>query len=178
MSDQLSTSKPPCRTKQQTARRRGTSQRTIILSFALVSLAALSIFVIRSSSRPAITSVDRADPTNATLVARGEQLYATRCASCHGIDLKGQPGWPERQSNGVMPASPLDESGRAWQQTDQWLFTTIKHGGQATASPGTTSYMPPFAGGLSDGEIWAILSYIKNTWPTQIQPAPQGEGTG
>jgi mono/diheme cytochrome c family protein len=63
-----------------------------------------------------------------------------------------------------------DASGRAWQRDDQWFFTTIKHGGQATAAPGDTSTMPAF-GSLTDADIWAVLSYIKSTWPKDIQDA-------
>ena len=31
------------------------------------------------------------------------------------------------------------------------------------------SNMPGFAETLSDSDIWAILSYIKSTWPLDIQ---------
>jgi mono/diheme cytochrome c family protein len=113
---------------------------------------------------------DRPDTTNAELVAQGKRIYATRCASCHGSDLQGEQGWPQRSPNGVMPASPLDESGVAWQRDDQWLFTTIKLGGQATASSGYSSSMPAFDG-LTDADIWAVISYIKSTWPKHIQDA-------
>ena len=144
------------------------NQRNTIIGFVVVCLLALAVFVIRSGPRPGAAALDRADVTNAAFVAQGRQVYATRCAGCHGSDLKGAQGWPQRRSNGVMPASPLDASGRAWQQDDQWLFTTIKYGGQATASPGYTSSMPAFSG-LADTDIWAMISYIKSTWPTDIQ---------
>jgi mono/diheme cytochrome c family protein len=155
--------------KQQASSRRRLSQRNTIIGFVVVCLVALVVFAIRSGSRSTTAPIDRADVTNAELVTQGKQIYATRCASCHGSDLKGEQGWPQRRPNGVMPASPLDESGHAWQQNDQWIFTTIKHGGQATASAGYTSYMPAFGGGLTDAEIWAVISYIKSTWPNHIQ---------
>jgi mono/diheme cytochrome c family protein len=69
-----------------------------------------------------------------------------------------------------MPASPLDQSGNAWQRDDQWLFTTIKLGGQATAAPGYSSAMPGFST-LTDADIWAVISYIKSTWPQHIRDA-------
>lgn len=31
------------------------------------------------------------------------------------------------------------------------------------------SNMPGFADKMSDGEIWAVLAYIKCTWPQDIQ---------
>jgi mono/diheme cytochrome c family protein len=143
-------------------------QRSLMIGFVLICLLALGVFVVRSSSRSATMSLDRADAKNAGAVAHGRQIYATRCAGCHGSDLKGEQGWPQPRSNGAMPASPLDASGRAWQRDDQWLFTTTKYGGQATAAPGDTSAMPAFAA-LTDADIWAVLSYIKSTWPKDIQ---------
>jgi mono/diheme cytochrome c family protein len=157
--------------KPQASSRRLLNQRNVLIGFAGLCLLALAVFVIRTASRPATAHTDRPDTTNAELVAQGQHIYATRCASCHGGDLKGQAGWPQRGPNGVMPASPLDASGVAWQRDDQWLFTTIKHGGQATASPGDSSAMPAF-GALTDADIWAVISYIKSTWPQSIQDEP------
>lgn len=37
------------------------------------------------------------------------------------------------------------------------------------APPGHRSDMPAFSGVLSDEEIWAVLAYLKNTWPDKIQ---------
>jgi len=145
------------------------NQRNVVIRFAIVCALALGVFVARSGSGSAV-NIDYADITDANLVGRGQRAYATRCAGCHAGDLKGEPGWPQRRPNGVMPASPLDESGQAWQRDDQWLFTTIKHGGQATASPGASSSMPAF-GGMTDADIWAVISYIKSTWPQRTQDA-------
>jgi mono/diheme cytochrome c family protein len=169
MAQQKPTSTATPERKQPASPRRRLSQRNTMIGFVVICLLALVVFVVRSGSRSTTASMDRADVTNAAFVAQGQHVYATRCASCHGSDLKGEQGWPQRRPNGGMPASPLDESGRAWQRNDQWLFTTIKHGGQATASLGYTSYMPAFGGGLTDADIWAVISYIKSTWPNHIQ---------
>jgi mono/diheme cytochrome c family protein len=160
----------PARKRQVTSRRLP-GRRSVIIGFVLVCILALAVFVVRTSSRSTTIDLDRANSANTEVVARGKQLYATRCASCHSSDLKGEQGWPQRRPNGVMPASPLDESGSVWQHDDQWIFTTIKLGGQVTAPPGTTSYMPGFGGGLTDADIWAVISYIKSTWPQHIQAA-------
>jgi mono/diheme cytochrome c family protein len=151
--------------------RRLLSQRNVLIGFVIVCVLALVVFLIRNSARSTTASMDRADVTNVEFVAHGKQVYATRCASCHGSDLKGEQGWPQRRPNGVMPAAPLDQSGHAWQQDDLWLFTTIKYGGQATAPSGFTSSMPAFGGGLTDAEIWAVISYVKSAWPKHLQEA-------
>ncbi len=157
------------RRKQGGSGNRFLSQRVLIVVFVIVALLALIVFIVRSDDRPPIANVTGADPTNMELVAMGQQVYATRCAGCHGANLEGEPDWPQRRSNGVMPASPLDASGQAWRHDDQWLFRTVKQGGQATAPPGYTSYMPAFGDGLTDEQIWAVLAYIKSTWPRHIQ---------
>jgi mono/diheme cytochrome c family protein len=168
MTHQTPASTPATDRKQQASSRRLLNQRNVVIGFTSVCLLALLVFTIRSATRPTTAHIDGPDTTNAELVARGQHIYATRCASCHGSDLKGEQGWPQRRPNGVMPASPLDETGNAWQRDDQWLFTTIQLGGQATASPGYTSAMPAFSA-LSDADIWAVISYIKTTWPNRTQ---------
>jgi len=114
-----------------------------------------------------------ADPSNTDLVALGQQVYAANCASCHGVNLEGQPNWQQELPTGGYPAPPHDETGHTWHHNDQSLFTTVKYGGQATAPPGYHSNMPAFGTALSDREMWAVLAYIKSTWPPDIQAAQQ-----
>jgi mono/diheme cytochrome c family protein len=109
---------------------------------------------------------------SATPLARGRQVYSTRCASCHGANLEGQPNW-QQQQGGIFPAPPLDQTGPAWRRSDQWLFAIVRDGGQAMAPPGTVSGMPPFGGGLGDEDIQAVLAYIKSSWPPDIQATQQ-----
>src|SRR5262245_21366157 len=101
--------------RRQASSRRLLNQRNLVIGFVVVCLLGLVVFAIRTGSRPPAIYADRPDATNAELVAHGKRVYATSCASCHGGDLKGEQGWPQRGPNGVMPASPLDESGQAWQ---------------------------------------------------------------
>ncbi len=171
MPDQKTFSRPTREGRRQAGARRLLNQRNGIIGFAILCVLALIVVVVRASSRPVSLVADRADVTNTQLVAQGKQIYITRCATCHGSDLQGEPGWPERRPNGVMPAAPLDARGTAWQRPDQWLFTTIKQGGQATAAAGSSSFMPAFGGGLTDAEIWALISFIKSTWPKNLQDA-------
>ena len=97
-------------------------------------------------------------------IALGRDLYAQKCASCHGANLEGQPDWKRRLENGRMPAPPHDESGHTWHHSDQDLFTITKLGVGGVV-PGYESDMLAFADILSDDEIAAVLAYIKSTWP-------------
>lgn len=102
-------------------------------------------------------------------IAQGKAVYADHCASCHGVNLEGQPNWQSRKADGRLPAPPHDPSGHTWHHPDQMLFVMTKFGPQATAGPGYQSDMPAFEGVLTDQEIIDVLTYIKSTWPEEIR---------
>lgn len=113
-----------------------------------------------------------ADPENVQQVARGKSVYVQqRCAACHGVNLEGQPNWRERLPSGRMPAPPHDASGHTWHHPDDVLFGIIKHGlvPGKYAPPSYQSDMPAFGNIMSDEDIWAVLAYIKLSWPEEIR---------
>jgi len=111
----------------------------------------------------------RADPDNAAQVARGRIVYADQCAACHGANLEGQPDWRQRRPDGKLPAPPHDVSGHTWHHPDDQLFLVTKQGTQAVAGPGYKTDMRGFGDVLSDADIWAVLAYIKSSWPPEIR---------
>lgn len=121
----------------------------------------------------ATTTITSANPNNPRAIALGKQVYAAQCASCHGANLEGQPNWQQPLPTGGMPAPPHDATGHTWHHNDVSLFTTVKYGGQATAPADYKSNMPALGGVLSDTEIYAVLAYIKSTWPADILEAQQ-----
>ncbi|MBI2508901.1 MAG: cytochrome c [Betaproteobacteria bacterium] len=114
-----------------------------------------------------------ADPRNPQQVARGKAVYAGHCAACHGASLEGRPNWQEKLPTGRMPAPPHDSSGHTWHHPDGVLFGITKYGlvPGKYAPPKYESDMPAFGDRLKDEEIWAVLAYIKNTWPDKIRAA-------
>ncbi|MEO1092296.1 MAG: cytochrome c [Pseudomonadota bacterium] len=114
-------------------------------------------------------STEVADPNDREQVARGEIVYAESCASCHGLDLEGQPNWRRPLRSGGMPAPPHDVTGHTWHHPDALLFAYTKHGGAAVVGGGFQSNMPGFADILDDDEIWAVLAFIKSRWPEHIR---------
>ncbi len=111
---------------------------------------------------------------------RGVALYAQHCASCHGARLEGQPDWQKAGADGVLPAPPHDETGHTWHHDDAMLTDYIRRGGQAVLDDmgvAMTSGMPGFDAVLSDGDIAAILAFIKSQWPSRIR-AIQAERSG
>ena len=95
----------------------------------------------------------------------GERLYQENCASCHGVNLEGQPDWRTRLPNGRVPAPPHDASGHTWHHPDRVLFDIVKRGPAAIVGAGYESDMPGYEGVLTDDEITSIIDYIKSTWP-------------
>jgi mono/diheme cytochrome c family protein len=127
--------------------------------------------IIVSLAIAAVIGVGEGADANAQqLVALGQEVYTEACASCHGEALEGQPNWRIRLENGRLPAPPHDETGHTWHHPDEMLFGITKIGPQAFA--GLDDYetdMPAFEDMLSDQEIWAVLAYIKSTWPLKVR---------
>ena len=143
---------------------RGRRQRAWIGIAAIVVLAAVvGVVAWRASLSPL-----RADPADPVLVAEGREVYGKSCASCHGARLEGQPDWRARMANGRLPAPPHDADGHTWHHPDRQLFQITKYG-LAAIVPGYESDMPVYGGILSDRQIWAVLAFIKSTWPEEIR---------
>jgi mono/diheme cytochrome c family protein len=150
--------------ENKTSPRRRLRPRTLVIIVFLLLVVGMLTFSFLGNAR-----ITNADPNNPRAVALGQEVYAARCASCHGANLEGQPNWQQDLPTGGRPAPPHDETGHTWHHSDQSLFTTVKFGGQATAPEGYKSNMPGFGGTVSDAEIWAVLAYIKSTWSPDIQ---------
>ena len=102
---------------------------------------------------------------SAEVVAQGRPVDPDQCAACPGANLEGQPDWRSPPPSGRLPAPPHDESGHTWHHADEMLFRIVKEGTAAIVGGSYESDMPGFADALSDGEIRAVLAFIKSTWP-------------
>ena len=140
------------------------SHRVLIAISVITSLLLVMALILTSTQ-----SVRGTDANDQALVMRGQTVYRTTCASCHGATLAGQPTWKERLPSGLLPAPPHDASGHTWHHPDALLFRIVKDGGASVLLPGDQSGMPAFGFTLTDADIWAVLSYIKSTWPADIQ---------
>lgn len=128
----------------------------------------IAIIALAQTSASALDDA-RADTDTGAQVSLGQEVYRTHCASCHGANLEGEPDWRARKPNGRQPAPPQDETGHTWHHSDTQLFRIIKVGPAAIVGEGYESDMPGFDGVLSDGEIWAVLAFIKSRWPALIR---------
>lgn len=96
------------------------------------------------------------EPAREDALTAGAGLYDKHCASCHGVRGQGVPGiYPALAGNrAVTLASPNN------------LVQIIRHGGFAptTADNPRPFGMPPFEQVLSNDEIAAVATYLRQSW--------------
>jgi mono/diheme cytochrome c family protein len=93
----------------------------------------------------------------ASAMAEGKQAYGTICAACHGDDGMGKPGqapplagspWVNAASFKRLEEIPqLGLNGKVHVLTQDWNLS-----------------MAPMGAALSDADLAAVLTYIRNSW--------------
>src|SRR5688572_24285508 len=73
---------------------------------------------------------------DADVLTRGRTIYQTHCASCHGVDLEGQPDWQTPLPSGRLPAPPHDATGHSWHHPDGVLLRITREGPAAVVGGG------------------------------------------
>ncbi len=157
MSDRLSPSRD----------RASPTRRKLVVMVFVGGVAAIGLAATVNVNWPT-ASITGANPDDPAQVTMGRAVYQQNCGSCHGVRLEGQPNWRVRKPDGKLPAPPHDETGHTWHHPDEQLFK-ITRSGVAALVPGYESDMPAYEGVLSDEEIWAVLAFIKSTWPPEIR---------
>ncbi|QXI14541.1 c-type cytochrome [Pseudomonas zeae] len=89
----------------------------------------------------------------------GAHTYVTRCASCHGLDGKGQSEW--------MP--PLAGATSALAKESASAINITLNGSQRVVAAGVPDAyrMPAFREQLSDQQIAEVLTFMRSTWGNQ-----------
>ena len=104
-------------------------------------------------SAPPAASTATVAPARANTLALGSKLYERHCATCHGAQGEGVVGiYPALRGNrAVRLAEPAN------------LVQTVLFGGYAPVTAGHPRPfgMPPFVLELSDAEIAAILTHVR-----------------
>lgn len=96
------------------------------------------------------------------IVAGGRAIFASDCAACHGERADGRGPMAATQ---IVP--PRDFTDRGWMAThaDGMFFTSVLRG-----VPGSS--MPPFAGRLTERQIWAVVAYLRSLAPRRaVRPS-------
>ena len=101
-------------------------------------------------------SIEAADPQQ---IARGEKLYAQQCAQCHGDNGEGAAGvYPRLAGNRAVTL-----------EAPHNVVQAILGGGFAPATAGhPRPYgMPPYRTLLTDDEVAAVATFVRQSWGNQ-----------
>jgi mono/diheme cytochrome c family protein len=101
-----------------------------------------------------------------TMVA-GKAIYADRCSACHVSQGQGVPGMfpmlaKAPLANGADPASMIR------------VVLAGSRAGATDAAP-TAPAMPSFGWNLSDDNVAAVLTYVRNSWGNAATPVSSSE---
>ena len=108
------------------------------------------------------------DPRPPAGASPGERLYYAHCVECHGRDGRGS--W--RAALFLLRPGDLTAPGRLSAQPDDYLFDVIKNGGSSLGRPG----MPSFAYHMTDGEIRALVAFLRTLPDRRSPPSVRGGG--
>lgn len=128
---------------------------------AEADLRAMAVYLksLPGTPRGAPPRTGRPDPA---LLEQGARIYADRCADCHGAMGQGATGAIAALAGNrsVTLDSPAN------------VVRVILAGGfpPATAGNPRPYGMPPFAQSLSDAEVAAVATYIRNAWGHAAPP--------
>ncbi|WP_395055344.1 cytochrome c [Polaromonas sp.] len=114
---------------------------------------------LKELAPPASPAPQAAAPAPASVLKQGAKLYEQHCAQCH-----------DERGRGVPQAYPALAGNRTvtMPQTAN-LVQIVLNGGYAPATDGNPRPfgMPPFVLVLSDSEVAAVLTYIRQSWGNQ-----------
>jgi mono/diheme cytochrome c family protein len=137
----------------------------IIAAFSLMAACTVRSFTPKGHLTPETTTLLPPLPTlDAAQVQKGQEIYQTNCAACHGANAEGAPNWATPGSDGLFPAPPHDDRGHTWHHSDRVLYQTISGGMADPLRPGSPLRMPAWKEKLSDAEIRAVVEYFKSLW--------------
>ena len=130
----------------------GTADLTAMATYLRELPAAAAVEVAAAPATPRAAPERR----DAGTMERGARIYDQRCAYCHGDAGQGAPGaYPPLAGNrAVLMTTPVN------------LIQIVRQGGflPATAGNPRPYGMPPFGQVLDDGDIAAVLTYVRGAW--------------
>ncbi len=134
-------------------------KRLVLVTGVLVALSMFGAACSSSSNDSAEPTTTEPSPEATTSaagdIAKGEKLYASTCAACHGADLQGVTNL----------GKPLADSAFVKDTSDQALVVFVTEGRPASSSDSTTGVdMPPKGGNaaLTEAQIQDIVAFLKS----------------
>lgn len=127
------------------------------------TLIMLCALLLAGCGEPAQTQGKGQRQYDRNVLARGERVYQTNCAKCHGNNGEALPNWRTVGPDGKYPPPPLDDSGHAWHHPRAWLKQMVVQG-----SPSGQGNMPAWGDKLSAQEIDDIVTWVTSLWSDAI----------
>lgn len=152
--------------------------RTSAASGPMSEMVALSTSQMTDADRHAIAVYikDQAGPepkappaADAGVLKVGKSIYADECSACHGSDGKGTPTmFPA--INGAAVVQQADASS---------LMRVVLRGARSTGTDHapTAPAMPAFGWLLTDDQVAAVLTYVRNAWGNAAAPVSASDVT-
>lgn len=107
---------------------------------------------------------DNTDKTDSSNIKLGEQVFNANCTVCHGKAGAGIVKDWKVAIDGKYPPPPLNGTAHTWHHSRAILLRSINDGGAKFGGQ-----MPAFKDKLTEPQKQAVLDYIYNLWPPEIQ---------
>lgn len=113
------------------------------------------------------TTLPQPLPKENAQMRMGENVYSANCTACHNSDGKGIPN---------LAASLAGNPGLLADDASS-VITTVLQGGRGAVTVGnpTSGAMPSFAWKLSDEQVAAAATYLRNSWGNAAKPVSADE---
>ena len=102
------------------------------------------------------------------IISEGKVLYLANCATCHGVNLQGNPNWRSgTDKDGQSLPPPLNGTGHTWHHSPKVLHEILKYGLKIYDE----NYEGKMVGNenLTNKEIYSLLEYIQSVWPEELR---------
>ena len=119
-----------------------------------------------STTAPKPTATNIVEPEE--IIYEGKVLYLANCATCHGVNLQGNPNWRSgTDKDGQSLPPPLNGTGHTWHHSPKVLHEILKYGLKIYDE----NYEGKMVGNenLTNEEIYSLLEYIKSGWPEELR---------
>jgi mono/diheme cytochrome c family protein len=125
-----------------------------------IAVSLLGISVTARQGDPEAAKIKNPVASSPESVAAGKKVYDVNCAGCHGPKAEGaeKAGITLSVIEDQGGKQPPDLSDDKWDHggSDGEIFTTISKG------VGPQFFMAPFAGRISDTDIWNTINYLRS----------------
>lgn len=144
----------------------GLMSETLSLSTSRMREDDLKAIAVYLKGQPGQSNVSATAPDR-SVMKKGAQIYADECSGCHKPD-----------GSGIPALFPTLKGAPAAQQTDPTsLLRVVLRGAEAagTSRAPTAPSMPAFSWILTDDQVAAVITYIRNAWGNSAPPVSAGD---